>query len=207
MPSSVKRFMKTWRRCLPDYEIKVWTENEFDPMSSIPYVREAYECEKYAFVSDYVRLYALNEYGGIYLDTDVEVLKSFDTFLDGPFMCFESDEHLKAWLLKVTTNKCKNYKRSFRVSHTGTLEEDYQGSYNMDTTDVEVRELLSSLPPKYGAVMYLYLYESRTVEEIAALLDKKINTVKSLIRRGKAKLKIELADENQTTKQGSVRRT
>ena len=94
MPSSVKRFMKTWRRCLPDYEIKVWTENEFDPMSSIPYVREAYECEKYAFVSDYVRLYALNEYGGIYLDTDVEVLKSFDPFLDGPFMCFESDEHL-----------------------------------------------------------------------------------------------------------------
>jgi RNA polymerase sigma-70 factor (ECF subfamily) len=72
---------------------------------------------------------------------------------------------------------------------------------------VEVRELLSSLPPKYGAVMYLYLYENRTVEEIAALLDKKINTVKSLIRRGKAKLKIELADEKQTTKQGSVRRT
>lgn len=99
MPSSVKRFMETWRRCLPDYEIKVWTENEFDPMSSIPYVREAYECEKYAFVSDYVRLYALNEYGGIYLDTDVEVLKSFDTFLDGPFMCFESDEQLSTAMI------------------------------------------------------------------------------------------------------------
>ena len=99
MPSSVKRFMETWRRCLPEYEIMVWTEKEFDPMSSIPYVREAYECAKYAFVSDYVRLYALSEYGGIYLDTDVEVLKSFDPFLNGPFMCFESDEHLSTAMI------------------------------------------------------------------------------------------------------------
>lgn len=167
--------------------------------------------------NDNISLYAFRKFGdmvlrvaytscGNYAEAE-DITQDIFLYLHSNPVDFESDEHLKAWLLKVTTNKCKNYKRSFRVSHTGTLEEDYQGSYNMDTTDVEVRELLSSLPPKYGAVMYLYLYESRTVEEIAALLDKKINTVKSLIRRGKAKLKIELADENQTTKQGSVRRT
>ena len=94
MPKSVKKFMNTWRKHLPDYEIKVWTENEFDPMTSIPYVREAYQCRKFAFVSDYVRLYALSEYGGIYLDTDVEVLKSLDPFLETPFMCFENDNYL-----------------------------------------------------------------------------------------------------------------
>ncbi len=120
---------------------------------------------------------------------------------------FKDDEHMKAWLLKVTMNKCKNYKRSFRVSHTGALEEDYQGTYNMDTTDIEVRELLSSLPPKYAAVMYLYYYEERTAEEIAAMLDKNVNTVKSLIRRGKEKLKIELSEEKQITKQNCARRT
>lgn len=120
---------------------------------------------------------------------------------------FKDDEHMKAWLLKVTMNKCKNYKRSFRVSHTGALEEDYQGTYNMDTTDIEVRELLSSLPPKYAAVMYLYYYEERTAEEIAAMLDKNVNTVKSLIRRGKEKLKIDLSEENQLTKQSCARRT
>lgn len=99
MPNAVKKFMKTWRKCLPDYEIMVWSEKEFDPKCSIPYVREAYECGKYAFVSDYVRLYALSEYGGIYLDTDVEVLKSFDPFLNGPFMCFESEKSLSTAII------------------------------------------------------------------------------------------------------------
>lgn len=94
LPKSVKKFMDTWRKHLPDYEIQVWTENEFDPLTSIPYVREAYQCRKFAFVSDYVRLYALSQYGGIYLDTDVEVLKSLDPFLETPFMCFENDDHL-----------------------------------------------------------------------------------------------------------------
>lgn len=99
LPYSVKKYMQTWRKCLPDYEIRVWTEKEFDPMNSIPYVKEAYKCAKYAFVSDYVRLYALSTYGGIYLDTDVEVLKSFDSFMDGPFMCFENDSLLSTAII------------------------------------------------------------------------------------------------------------
>lgn len=99
MPRSVKKFMGSWRKCLPDYEIKIWTEKEFNPLDSIPYVKEAYECAKYAFVSDYVRLYALSQYGGIYLDTDVEILKSLDPYIETPFMCFEDDDKLSTAII------------------------------------------------------------------------------------------------------------
>lgn len=80
---------------MPDYEIVIWTEKEFNPQKSVPYVSEAYECGKFAFVSDYVRLYALYKFGGVYLDTDVEVIKSFDPVLcHNSFMCFESQDRL-----------------------------------------------------------------------------------------------------------------
>lgn len=68
--------MKTWREKMPDYQIIEWNEDNFDVESSISYVKEAYAAKKYAFVSDYVRLMVLYEYGGIYLDTDIEILKS-----------------------------------------------------------------------------------------------------------------------------------
>lgn len=100
LPKSVKKFMDTWRKQLPDYEVIVWTEKEFDPMASIPYVREAYMSSKFAFVSDYVRLYALDKFGGIYMDTDVEVIKSLDTFLNNEaFMSFESNDKLSTAII------------------------------------------------------------------------------------------------------------
>lgn len=66
---------------LPDYEIKIWTKNNFD-IDSVTWVKQAFETKKYAFAADYIRFWALYNYGGIYLDSDVEVLKSFDEFLD-----------------------------------------------------------------------------------------------------------------------------
>lgn len=65
---------------MPDYEYKLWSEDNFD-ITCVPYVKEAYETGKYAFVTDYVRLYALYTEGGIYMDTDVEVLKPYDDLL------------------------------------------------------------------------------------------------------------------------------
>ena len=79
-PSSVERCIATWRRYLPSYQIMEWNEENFDIHSS-PYVEEAYNRRKYAFVSDVIRGRALYDHGGIYLDTDVEVLKSFDPLL------------------------------------------------------------------------------------------------------------------------------
>ena len=70
----------SWLKYLPDYEIIEWNEHNFDIYTN-RFVREAYKCKKYAFVSDYARCYALYWEGGIYLDTDVEVLKSFNDLL------------------------------------------------------------------------------------------------------------------------------
>lgn len=69
-----KKCMKTWKEFFPDYEIKLWNEETFD-FNQNQFVKEAYENKKWAFVADYARLKALSEYGGIYLDTDVEIIK------------------------------------------------------------------------------------------------------------------------------------
>lgn len=82
--------ISSWRKKLTDYEIIEWNEDNFD-VNSVPFVSEAYSAKKWAFVADYVRLWALKEYGGIYLDADVEVIKPFDDLLDNnAFTCFES---------------------------------------------------------------------------------------------------------------------
>lgn len=75
LPKSVEDCIKTWKKFLPDYEIKQWDESNFD-INSFPFVKEAYESKKWAFVSDYVRIYALYQEGGLYLDTDVKILKN-----------------------------------------------------------------------------------------------------------------------------------
>ena len=83
-PRLIRRCIRSWKKILPEYEIRCWDANSFD-FDSIPYVKQAYERKKWAFVADYVRLYALYTEGGIYLDSDVEVYKSFDEFLKYSF--------------------------------------------------------------------------------------------------------------------------
>ena len=80
MPPLALECIESWYRFMPDYEYKLWNEDNFD-VNSVPYVKEAYEARKFAFVTDYVRLYALYTEGGIYMDTDVEVLKPYDDLL------------------------------------------------------------------------------------------------------------------------------
>lgn len=75
-----KKCIESWHTHLPDYQIKLWNETN-SPMSH-PYVQAMYQQGKWAFVSDYIRFWVLKEEGGIYLDTDTEVLKSFDDLLD-----------------------------------------------------------------------------------------------------------------------------
>lgn len=83
-PPSIAKCLKSWEKYLPDYEVVLWDTKRFDLNSSI-WVRQAFEKKKYAFAADYIRFYALYNYGGIYLDSDVEVLKDFDDFLDLPY--------------------------------------------------------------------------------------------------------------------------
>ena len=79
-PYIVKKCIKSWKDNLNDYEIIEWNEENFD-INCNKFIKEAYERGMYAFVSDYVRVFVLYNYGGIYLDTDVEVFKSFDDLL------------------------------------------------------------------------------------------------------------------------------
>lgn len=77
----IKKCIKSWHKYCPDYEIIEWNEDNFD-INCNTFVKQAYEAKKWAFVSDYVRLFALYNYGGVYLDTDVEIIKPIDTFLN-----------------------------------------------------------------------------------------------------------------------------
>lgn len=84
-----RKCIASWRRFFPDYEIREWNEDNFD-VACIPYTAQAYQAGKYAFVSDYARFWALYRFGGIYFDTDVEVIRSMGDILEkGPFMGFE----------------------------------------------------------------------------------------------------------------------
>ena len=90
-PALALKCIESWKKHLPDYEIKEWNEDNFD-VNIIPYTKEAYQAKKYAFVSDYARIWILHKYGGIYFDTDVEVIKPMDDILqNGAFMGCEID--------------------------------------------------------------------------------------------------------------------
>lgn len=97
-PKLVERCINSWKKFCPDYEIIEWNENNFD-VNLNAYTRMCHEEKKYAFLSDYVRLLVIEEHGGIYFDTDVEVLKPFDELLSHQaFYCFETAQYVATGL-------------------------------------------------------------------------------------------------------------
>lgn len=91
LPKSVRRCITSWKKFYPGYEIREWNESNFD-VNMLPYTREASERGKWAFVSDYARFWILYRYGGVYFDTDVEVIRSMEDVISrGPFMGIEQD--------------------------------------------------------------------------------------------------------------------
>ena len=92
LPELALKCIASWKKFLPDYEIKEWNEENFD-VNQIPYTAEAYKCKKYAFVSDYARFKIIYEHGGIYFDTDVEVIKPLDEIIaKGFFFGMEAND-------------------------------------------------------------------------------------------------------------------
>jgi mannosyltransferase OCH1-like enzyme len=83
--------MKTWEKALWDYEFILWNFDKFNIHDSL-WVKQAFEAKKYAYAADYIRLYAVYNYGGIYLDMDVEVLKPFDNLLKNEVMMAYEDK-------------------------------------------------------------------------------------------------------------------
>ena len=89
-PEKIKNCIESWKQNLPDWEIMLWNTDRFDVNSTL-WTKQAFEAKKYAFVADYIRFYALYNYGGVYLDSDVEVLKSFNDLLN--YDCFLGYEY------------------------------------------------------------------------------------------------------------------
>ena len=134
LPPLAVKCIESWKRYCPGYEIKEWSEDNFD-IHCCQYVEEAYSAKKWAFVTDYVRLYVLKEFGGIYMDTDVEVLKPLDRFLVHPaFSGFEQQTSIPTGII---ASEKDNFWVSYLLSYYDTknfLKPD--GNYDL-TTNVE----------------------------------------------------------------------
>ena len=95
LPELAQKCIASWKKFLPGYEIKEWNESNYD-VRKITYTAQAYDAKKYAFVSDYARFDILYQYGGVYFDTDVEVIKPMDDILaNGAFLGLEKTDSIQ----------------------------------------------------------------------------------------------------------------
>jgi len=121
-PKLIRDCIKSWKIYLPDYEFFEWNETNCD--LSIPFVEEAYKQKKWAFVSDYVRLQKLNEYGGIYMDTDMMVIKPFDSLLTNEcFFGAEDIEFISAGIIGAA-KKNEFIKECFNIYKTIKINQE-----------------------------------------------------------------------------------
>ena len=136
----ILRCIESWKKFLPDYEIREWNEETFDVHCNT-YVEQAYEAKKWAFVSDYARLYALYNYGGIYLDTDILILKSLDDFLvDKAFMGFESNDSVATGVMGC--NPKSVFIKEFLEMYSELKFVKDDGSYDMTTNTSRISKEL-----------------------------------------------------------------
>ncbi|WP_338789110.1 glycosyltransferase family 32 protein [Metabacillus sp. FJAT-53654] len=141
-PDIVNECIASWKKHLSGYEIKEWNEDNFNININI-YVKEAYESEKFAFVSDYARVYVLYKFGGIYLDTDVEVFKPFDDFLHHEsFWGFEQENYIA-----TSTIGTENGNKLIKLFLDSYKEKNFikeDGSYDDLTNVAIVSEILKN---------------------------------------------------------------
>lgn len=128
-PPLVLHCINTWKDKLPDYKIVLWDTSQIDIHSSI-WLEEAYLAKKYAFAADYIRLYALYNYGGIYLDSDVEVLKSFDDLLHlKSFIGYDSTNAIEAAIIGAESGQ--DWVKSALEYYNNRHFVDSDGNYDM----------------------------------------------------------------------------
>lgn len=133
-PESVVKMIASWKKHCPDYQIIEWNESNFD-INFSQYTQDAYHCKKWAFVSDVARLYALYNHGGIYFDTDVEVVKTFDSLLNNDlFLGFEGSKYIATSTIgsvarhRLIEDFLNKYKHHSFIDEFGNID---------DTTNVE----------------------------------------------------------------------
>jgi len=111
-------------------------------------------------------------------------------------VCFESAEHEKAWMIRVTVNECKDLLKSFFRTHTVSLEQVWEKAEDMEAEHREVWEAVLSLPEKYRDVIYLHYYEGYTAPQISQILGKNVNTVYTQMTRARERMKEILGGES-----------
>lgn len=138
LPELALKCIASWKKFCPDYEIVRWDESSFD-INCCDYVREAYEAKKWAFVSDVARLYALVEHGGIYMDTDVEIVRPLDEFLQyEAFSGFERKNAIPTGLMAAKANHPLFVELLHEYAKKHFVKED--GTYDLTTNVVFITD-------------------------------------------------------------------
>lgn len=123
-PRQLNKYLKTWKKYLPDYKIMEWNESNFD-FNVTEFTKEAYENKKWAFVADVARVYALKEYGGVYFDTDIEVTKSLNQILDNEIWLGREDSNwLATAMIGVKEKHNKHMENIFNVYKNAKFNND-----------------------------------------------------------------------------------
>jgi mannosyltransferase OCH1-like enzyme len=139
-PKLVKKCIASWEKYLSDYKIQEWNEDNFD-INKNTFISQAYSDRNFAFVSDYVRAYVLFNYGGIYMDTDVEVLASFDKFLgDKMFLGFEEGNFVGTCV--IGTEKGSELMENYLKHYDSITYFNPDGTKYVDTNVVLMTKLL-----------------------------------------------------------------
>lgn len=143
-PTIVKKCIESWRKNLIEYEIIEWNEDTFD-INFNEFVKQAYDKGMFAFVSDYVRVFALYNYGGIYLDTDVEVLKEFtdDILSNDSFWGFEEKNFIAT--STIGAKKGNMFIKSFLDTYQGKKFIKYDGSIDTLTNVAIVSDMVKNI--------------------------------------------------------------
>lgn len=157
-PDKVQRCIDSWKKYLPDYEFVLWNEYSFD-VNSVLFTKQAYENKKWAFVSDYVRVYALSKYGGWYLDTDVEILRPLDGF-ESQRVVLGTDHDGALTALMGSEPGHLYWKRIIDYYNSLSFIND-DGSLNMTVNNTYLQSILS----EYG-----YVFENKYQELIDGIV-------------------------------------
>lgn len=151
-PPKIKQCINSWKEYLPDYEFMLWDETSFD-VSVCPFTQQAYENKKWAFVSDYVRVWALNEYGGWYLDTDIEILKPLSPYEDNRLVLGTDHDGALTALMGSEKGHLFWSKVLNLYKTMAFINED--GTFNLTVNNTYLQELLS----EYG-----YIFQNKYQE-------------------------------------------
>jgi hypothetical protein len=148
-PPKIKACIASWKKYLPEYELKLWDEETFPINDSCQFVKDAYANKKWAFVSDYVRIYALATYGGIYLDTDIEIVKPFDDrILNSNGVILGTDDGGYLTALMISTINHQYFNKMLDIYHNLSFYND-DGSLNMEVNNTYLQDVLQ----QYGYVI------------------------------------------------------